>query len=489
MNWISGVALVVGVMLVFTGAKLTAAQSGATQPSAAHRPNVVVFLMDDMGLHDLGCTGSTFYETPNIDALARRGCMFPVSYAACPVCSPTRAAIMTGKYPPRVKVTDYIGGPQPAKAARLPKYKDRLLPAPYQNHLALEETTIAEAMKDAGYATFFAGKWHLGGEPYYPEKQGFDVNIGGGHQGSPGKGGYFSPYTVPLSPGPKGEHLDLRLARETTKWISQQSADKPFFAYFALYDVHIPLMAPQETIEYFQAKRDRLHLDDQFTQDGKSKERLNQSLPVYAAMVKTSDDAIGMVIDQLKQQNLLDKTIIIFTSDNGGLSTAQGWPTSNEPQRAGKGWAYEGGVREPLIIDAPGVTRPGSSSDQRTISMDLYPTILDLCGLPPRPKQHMDGISLVPALRGQKLPDRALFWHYPHYGDQGGSPYSAILDGDWKLIVFHDPRQGVELYNLPSDPGEKHNLADDHQEKVKAMREKLDQWKKEVGAIDAKPRT
>jgi arylsulfatase A-like enzyme len=326
--------------------------------------------MDDMGLHDLGCTGSTFYETPNIDALARRGCMFPVSYAACPVCSPTRAAIMTGKYPPRVKVTDYIGGPQPAKAARLPNYKDRLLPAPYQNHLALEETTIAEAMKDAGYATFFAGKWHLGGEPYYPEKQGFDVNIGGGHQGSPGKGGYFSPYTVPLSPGPKGEHLDLRLARETTKWISQQSADKPFFAYFALYDVHIPLMAPQETIEYFQAKRDRLHLDDQFTQDGKSKERLNQSLPVYAAMVKTSDDAIGMVIDQLKQQNLLDKTIIIFTSDNGGLSTAQGWPTSNEPQRAGKGWAYEGGVREPLIIDAPGVTRPGSSSEQRTISMD-----------------------------------------------------------------------------------------------------------------------
>jgi arylsulfatase A-like enzyme len=396
--------------------------------------------------------------------------------------------LLTGKYPQRVHITDYIGGPQPEKARTLARYKDRLLPAAYQDHLALEETTIAEALKEASYATFFAGKWHLGHEAYYPDKQGFDVTYGASYRGSPGKDGYFPPYNVPLSPGPKGEHLDLRLASEATRWLAKQSADKPFLLYFSLYDVHIPLMAPQKTIEHFQAKRERLKLADEFGKEGKSKVRLTQAHAVYAAMVKTMDDAIGDVLEQLEKQKLMDDTIIIFTSDNGGLSTAEGWPTSNLPLRGGKGWSYEGGVRVPMVVIAPGVTRPGSTTDQRSISMDLYPTVLDLCGLPPRPQQHKDGMSLVPALRGGKLADRPLFWHYPHYGNQGGSPYSAVRSGDWKLIVFHDPRQGIELYNLASDPGEKNDVAKDEPARVRELRAMLENWKKDVGAVDAKPR-
>ena len=455
--------------------------------TAQRRPNVVVFLVDDLGLHDLGYTGSKFYESPNADALASRGCVFTNAYAACCVCSPTRAAMLTGKYPQRLGITEWIGGPQPEQAKRLPRYKDRLLPAPYKEQLALEETTLAEALKDAGYATFFAGKWHLGREPFYPDKQGFEVTFGASWRGSPGKDGYFSPYNVPLAPGPKGEHLDLRLATEAARWIGQQPRDKPFLVYFALYDVHVPLMAPQQTVEYFEQKRKRLGLTDEFGKEGDSKLRLNQSHAVYAAMIKTMDEAIGIVMKQLESQGLLDDTIIVFTSDNGGVSTAEGWPTSNAPLRAGKGWGYEGGVREPMLIIAPGVTRAGSHADDPAISMDFFPTLLDLCGLPLRPKDHLDGISLVPALRGEKLAQRPLFWHYPHYGNQGGEPYSAIRDRDWKLIVFHDPRHAPELYNLAVDPSEAHNLVAQEPQKVEQLRAKLQRWKKDVGAVDASP--
>jgi len=455
--------------------------------AAKRRPNVVVFVADDLGARDLGYTGSTFYESPNIDALAKRGAVFTAAYASCPVCSPTRASLMTGKYPQRIGITDWIGAPQPAEAATRPIYKDRLLPAAYKEQLALEETTVGEAFKEAGYATFFAGKWHLGREPFYPDKQGFDATFGAGHQGNPGKGGYFSPYKVPLSPGPEGEHLDLRLASEAAKWIAARDVQKPFLAWMSWYDVHTPLMAPEKTIKYFQEKRQRLRLADDFGTEGNSKLRLTQSHAIYAAMIKTMDDAVGIVVKQLEEQKLLDDTIILFTSDNGGVATSEGWPTSNLPLRAGKGWAYEGGVRVPMLAIVPGVTKPGQACDAWAISMDVFPTLLAACGLAERKQDHLDGVNLLPALKGDALSDRPLFWHYPHYGNQGGSPFSAVRSGEWKLVVFHDPRQGVELYDLAADPDEAKNLATNEPNRVAAMRKMLDEWKRDVGAIDATP--
>ena len=360
-----------------------------------------------------------------------------------------------------------------------------MLPAAYREQLPHEKVTLGEAFRDAGYATAFLGKWHLGGPKYYPTTQGFDVGIGATHRGSPGPGGYFPPYKVDLPGGAPFEHLDLRLASEAAKWLDNRDRSKPFLLYFSLYDVHTPLMAPAETVKYFEAKRQRLNLADEFGQEGESKVRLNQSHAVYAAMVKTMDDAVGVVMKKLTNDGLLDDTVIVFTSDNGGLSTREGSPTSNLPLRAGKGWPYEGGVRVPMIVAVPGVTRAGSTSDARVISTDLFPTLLAACGLPARPDAHIDGVSLLPALKGEPLADRPLFWHYPHYGNQGGSPYSAVRSGDWKLIAFHDPQQGVELYDLSKDPEEKRNLVPEQPEKVKELQQTLTDWKARVGAKDA----
>jgi arylsulfatase A-like enzyme len=340
-------------------------------------------------------------------------------------------------------------------------------------------------MRDAGYATCFLGKWHLGGPKFYPPTQGFDACIGTTWRGSPGKNGYFSPYNVELPPGAEGEHLDLRLASEAANWIEKRDREKPFFMYFALYDVHTPLMAPAGTIKHFEEKKAKLVLSDEFAKEGESKLRLNHAHTTYAAMVKTMDDCVGIVVKQLESQGLLDETVLAFTSDNGGVSTAEGWPTSNAPLRAGKGWPYEGGVRVPLTIVAPGVTKPGSTSDVLTTSTDLFPTLLAACGLAPREKDHLDGINLLPALQADKLPDRPLFWHYPHYGNQGGSPYSAIRSGNWKLIAFHDPRQPAELYNLALDPHEKQSVAEANGPRVQELRTVLETWKRSVGAVDA----
>jgi arylsulfatase A-like enzyme len=454
------------------------------------QPNVVFFLADDLGWRDFGYTGSTFYETPNIDALAARGCVFTNAHSACPVCSPSRAALMTGRYPARVGITDYIGGPQPKVAATQPRFKNRaLLPAPYRTELPLEEITVGEAFKEAGYSTFYAGKWHLGRTGRLPDSQGFDTSFGSA--GGVTQSGYFAPYgpALGIADAPAGEHIDLRLAHETANWIAKQSGDKAMLAWFSLYDPHVPLMAPPETVKYFEAKRERLGLKDEFAPEGKSQVRLTQSHAVYAAMVKTMDDAVGIVVKQLEKQNLLDNTVIIFTSDNGGLSTAEGAPTSNLPLRAGKGWAYQGGVRVPLIVIAPGITKPGLKCETQTTSTDLFPTLLAACGLAARPKDHIDGIDLTPALSGKPLPDRPLFWHYPHYGNQGGQPFSAIRKGDWKLIAFHDASQGIELYDLAADPGEKNNLAKQHLAKAAELHADLDAWKASVKAIDAKRAT
>lgn len=398
---------------------------------------------------------------------------------------------MTGKNPARMGTTDWFGAPQPdglrnannkSRMATLP-----LLPAPYVNHLPLEEVTIAEAFKEAGYATFFAGKWHLGPEEkYYPDRQGFDVNMGGHFRGGPyGGGRYFAPFDgMPNLTSQPGDHLPARLAEETANFIIEHK-DQPFFAYLSFYSVHTPLMGRPDLVEKYKTLKEKLTIEGPvFGTEGERKVRLVQEHAVYAAMVEAMDQAVGHVLDTLKEQGLEDRTIVVFTSDNGGLSTSEGWPTSNLPLRAGKGWLYEGGIREPTIVRWPGHTSAGSICDEPVISHDYYPTLLEAAGLPARPRQHVDGRSLVPVLQNSQatLQRDALFWHYPHYGNQGGSPGSAIRSGDWKLIEFFEPGRGIELYNLAEDLGEQKNLAESHPEKANQLLERLQAWRTSVGA-------
>jgi arylsulfatase A-like enzyme len=454
-----------------------AALGFAPTPSyAADRPNVVFILADDLGWADLGCYGSKFYQTPNLDRLAREGARFTDAYAACNVCSPTRASILTGKHPARLHLTDWLPG-------RASRPEDKLLAPTIEPHLAVEELTVAEALKAGGYSTCFIGKWHLGGPGFYPDQQGFDVNIGGCEKGHPPS--YFSPYDIPTLPnGPKGEYLTDRLTDEAVEFIGRASRQPhPFFLYLAHYAVHTPLQAKPESIKRYEDRATRLPPPSgpEFIIDQGRRVRQIQRHPVYAAMVESLDQSVGRVLRQLEKLNLETNTIVFFTSDNGGLSTAEGWPTSNLPLRAGKGWPYEGGVREPLLVRWPGVIRPGSIYAQPVISMDFYPTILAMVGLPPRRTQHVDGISFAPLFHGDNVPAHCLFWHYPHYSNQGGRPHAAARDGNWKLIQWFENSQ-VELYDLQSDVGERHNLAAEQAETAKALQQKLRAWRQEVGA-------
>jgi len=477
------------LFLVF--ALVVAGQPGLANeaPPSARRPNVVFFLVDDLGWRDLGCFGSTFYETPNVDHLAATGMKFTQAYAACPVCSPTRASILTGKYPQRTGITDYISPNRSNQPEKWPR-PTRLLPAPYSDRLALGETTLAEAFKAAGYATFFAGKWHLGPQGFYPEDQGFDINKGGLEWGAPSAGKrYFSPYGNPKLPdGPPGEHLPARLANETAAFIAAHR-DRPFLAYLSFYSVHTPLMAREDLRKKYAAKAKSLRHDGPaWGQERERRVRFVQDHDVYAGMVDAMDQAVGTVLKKLDELGLTERTIVVFMSDNGGLATSEGHPTSNVPLRAGKGWLYEGGIREPMIIRAPGTAIPGSTCDAPVISTDFYPTLLDLAGLPPRPDQHFDGQSLVPLLRGQSLPSRPLFWHYPHYGNQGGAPAGAVRDGDWKLIEWYEDGKR-ELFNIREDLSERHDRAADKPELVHELAAKLDAWRHQVGAVMPTPNT
>ncbi len=355
----------------------------ARQPS--RRPNFVFFLADDMGWRDAGCYGSTFYETPNIDRLAKQGMRFTDAYAACPRVQPD-----AGEHHDR-QVPGPAGHDRLLRraAARLPspstgRGTSRSCPHRYLDHLPLEEVTIAEALKASGYRTFFTGKWHLGGRGYWPEDQGFDINIGGCGAGSPAS--YFSPYKNPKLPdGPKGEHLDDRMAAESVKFL-EHVGRKPFLLYHAFYSVHIPLQAKRDLIAKYEAKRKRVKAEGpRFKPEGDRQARQVQDHAVYAAMIETMDRGVGQVLDALDRLGLADNTVVFFMSDNGGLSTAEGAPTSNLPLRAGKGWLYEGGIREPMIVKWPGVIKPGSTCSTPVISTDFYPTILEMAGLPARP--------------------------------------------------------------------------------------------------------
>lgn len=447
--------------------------------SADARPNIIFFLADDLGQRDLGCYGSTFHETPHLDRLATEGALFTNAYAACPVCSPTRASILTGHWPQRTGITDYIGAPlTPDKWKR----NTRLLPAPYADRLALDAPTMAKSLKAAGYATFFAGKWHLGPEGWWPENQGFDVNLGGIDRGGPyGGKKYFSPYGNPRLPdGPEGEHLPDRLASELGRFM-QQHRERPFFAYLPFYSVHTPLMARADLQRKYEEKRARLGLPATWGREDFSDVRLVQEHAVYAGMVDAMDQAVGKVLAKLDELGLRDNTLVIFTSDNGGLSTAEGWPTSNLPFRGGKGWMYEGGIREPLLVRWPTRVKPGIEIDTPVSSPDFFPTLLDATQIAPAPGQILDGVSLLPVLAGTPLAERALFWHYPHYGNQGGAPSAAIRRGPWKLIHwFEDGR--TDLHDVVQDPAERHNRASQEPARVAALVAELRQWQEQVGA-------
>jgi arylsulfatase A-like enzyme len=452
-----------GLAIIFTFfAAMTA------QCDTGHR-NIVLFLIDDLGWKDLGCQGSTYYQTPHIDALARNGARFTDAYSACAVCSPSRAAILTGKYPARLLLTDWLPSGRWDPQARL-------MSGRFLRGLPVEELTLAEALRNAGYRTANIGKWHLGSEPFsLPEHHGFDVNIGGNAHGAPGS--YFYPYQgdwlIPgtelrakwevLPDGAADEYLTDRLTDEAVKFIDENK-DQPFFLYFPHYGVHTPLQAKPEVVAKYAAIP-----EDQ-----------RQGLPEYAAMVESIDDSVGRVVDTLRNLQLLENTVIIFTSDNGGFWKA----TDHAPLRGNKGAYYEGGIRVPLIIQWPGVTQPGGVIQQPVIGNDLYPTCLTAAGLPLLPNQHVDGLDLSQLVQGQpaSLEREAIFWHFPHYNEHPSSvPSSVIRKGAWKLIETFDPA-GYELYNLAEDLGETINLAETQPAKLSELREELEAWRSEVKA-------
>ncbi|MFB6296166.1 MAG: sulfatase [Halobacteriales archaeon] len=464
------------------------------------RPNVVCILADDLGWRDLGSYGSPFYETPNLDALAQEGAQFTDAYASCPVCSPTRASVMSGQYPARVGVTNYIGGSDRAK----------LLEPEYTMHLPGDLTALPEALGEAGYRTWHVGKWHLGDEAddSMPTDHGFDENVGGCGWGMLGNG-FFSPWDIPtLEDGPEGEYLPDRLTDEAIDLIESHAGDgggdEPFFLNMCYYAVHIPIEAKAETIEKYERKREALGLDDEqeievgerFPSEAQREERIKrrlvQSDPTYAAMVQHLDENVGRLLDALEWEGIAEDTVVVFTSDNGGLATAEGSPTTNRPLAEGKGWMQEGGNRVPLIVRWPGVT---DGDDDRVLetpvtSPDVYATALDAAGVDRPADQAVDGESLRPLLESEdgggstgagSLERDAVFWHYPHYGNQGGTPSAAVRQGDWKLIDFFET-DAVELYHLDEDVSEARDLSHHRPEKREELHGRLQEWQDEVGA-------
>ncbi|HCP12480.1 MAG TPA: sulfatase [Planctomycetaceae bacterium] len=454
--------------------------SASVRAGDARPVNVVVMVADDLGQRDLGCYGSTFYETPALDRLAAGGIRLTRAYSACPVCSPTRAALTTGRYPQRSGITDYIGAAQPEAWKR----NTRHLPAAYNLQLALPETTVAEILKARGYATFFGGKWHLGGEGFLPEQQGFDVNFGGLAQGGPyGGNKYFSPYgNSKLADGPEGEHLPDRLASEAVRFM-ESHRDQPFLIWLPFYDVHTPLMARDDLQRKYELKRANLSERDVFADEPPRKVRMSQDHAVYGGMVEAMDQAAGKILQALDRLQLTEQTLVIFTSDNGGLSTSEGSPTSNQPLRAGKGWLYEGGIRTPCLMRLPRQIPAGVTCETPVMSIDYLPTILDFCEVNAEPQLQFDGISLKTQLQqpGRTDLSRTLYWQYPHYGNQGGAPGAVVLEDGWKLIEWFDDGR-LELFRVYDDISEQQNVAADHPQIVQHLQSRLHAWQSAVGA-------
>ncbi len=429
--------------------------------SAADRPNVVVIMADDLGWMDLHCQGNDSLDTPNLDRLASQGMRFTSAYAAAPVCTPTRAAMMTGQAPARLSITNHAPG-NPDHVSK----ETRLKGADWNTYLSLDHVTIAEHLKGAGYATGFIGKWHLSHRPgkdeqgpleprLRPEFQGFDLNIGGCRYGGPPS--YFEPYKIPnITPRRDGDYLPERLADESIGFI-EKHRDEPFYLCFWNYSVHYPIQAPQHLVE-------------------KYKQRQGIDNPGYAAMIEGMDTAIGRVMDAIEKMGLDEKTLLIFTSDNGSLF-------GNHPLRRNKGHLYEGGIRVPWIVRWPGKVPAGTTCDTPVITTDTFPTILEAVGLSIDPSRPCDGESIMPLVRrGGTLKRNSIYFHYPNYAFHKQNRLgSAIRQGKYKLIRWYDD-DSVELYDLDSDIGEKTNLADRQPELAEKLRQKLENWLLETGA-------
>jgi arylsulfatase A-like enzyme len=446
-----------------TRREFVAALGAQALPSraAAPRPNIIFLLLDDLGWRDFGCYGNTFHETPNLDKLAGEGVRFTNAYAACPVCSPTRASIMTGKYPARLHLTDWIPGRSQWPTAKL------LTPA-FEQQLPLAEITIAEALKPLGYRTASIGKWHLGGPGFWPDQQGFDLNVAGTERGSPAS--YFGPFDLPnLQGGSKDDYLTEKLTDAAERFIEQSAGRAPFFLYLPEFTVHIPLQAREAAVEKYRRKSGRKDFPN----------------PVYAAMVESFDIALGRLRAKLDQLKIADNTILFVTSDNGGLRYEGGSKapvTDNRPLRAGKGHLFEGGIREPLLVRWPGVTKPGGVIDAPVSSIDYFSTILEMAGGWVPAGDRVDGASIAPLVRGSPPPKRdALYWHYPHYSNQGGVPAGAVRQGDWKLIEFYEDCR-LELFNLKDDLGEIRNLVRREPAKAAELHRMLQRWRESVNA-------
>jgi len=517
-------------LLFFLGSICTSvpwAQGGI--PNTTKRPNVVFFLVDDLGMMDVGFNGSPFYETPHLDSFAKKGVRFSQAYAACHVCSPTRASIITGQYPARLGLTDWLPG-------RKDFSFQKLQTVPTVQHLPYDIKTLPQVLKDNGYATAIFGKWHLGEDSASSKRQGFDVQVPAWNKGWP-NGSFFSPYNMKgLEGGVNGEYLTDRLTDEALKWV-EKNKDKPFFLYLSHFAVHDPIQGRGDLVVKYERKRNQLPKQNQapFILEGNPddadahsrdaltaflKDSVHQGIKIFpdrtakikqrqdnaefAAMVESMDQSFGTVMKRLSEMGLADNTIVIFFSDNGGMSAANfGNPakkiapcdvdkvfsTSNLPLRGAKGWLYEGGIREPLVIYWPGQGQHGVQLDVPVMSTDFYSTILDMLGVDKKPggNNGVDGMSMVPALKGdasgmEKLKQKPLFWHFPHYSNHGAqSPGGAVRLGDYKLIEYYE-NNTVQLFNLKNDPSEQNDLSKTEPEKVKQLKGLLHAWRKNVGA-------
>ena len=455
------------LLLILTSILVLSSGLIARNSGKEAKPNFLFLLVDDLGWADLACYGSTFHETPHLDRLAREGVRFTDAYTAASICSPTRASLMTGKHPVRVNITDWIPGSSG---------KGRKLRTPLDDHhLALEEVTIAEALREGGYSTFYTGKWHLGGAQFSPDKQGFEQ--------------YYDPHENPSKGSPGSgtttgrKHGTIDLTRETKKFITERR-NAPFLAFLSYYDIHTPIIPENKYHAHYRDKAAQLGPSPTAIREHDGRSRPRQDNAALATMVQSVDDSVGSLVTHLASLGILENTYIFFFSDNGGLATKHGMgPGCNLPLRASKGWLYEGGIRVPLIVRMPDRRNAGLEPTTPVVSTDIYPTLLSLAGLPLRPEQHRDGQSFVGLMNGtgRDSAPRKLYWHYPHYHGSMWTPGAAIRKGDWKLIQFYHFDK-LELYDLRKDLGESTDLSAAHPEVTQTLLTELLKWQEKLGA-------
>jgi arylsulfatase A-like enzyme len=507
--------LIIGICMAFKGLQAWSA--------GERRPNIIFFLVDDLGWADVGCYGSSFYETPNIDRLAEEGVSFTQAYAACHVCSPTRASILTGKYPATINLTDWLPG---RREFPFQKYSNAII----NQHLPYEETTIAEALKELGYKTAIFGKWHLGKDPSDPMAHGFDLHIPDWHSNVNRRMHYYAPQLFEgLEDCEKGAYLTDCLTGKALQYI-EANRDNPFFLYMAHYAVHDPIQGRKDLVEKYSRKlqekpkpagpdfilegnpdnpgnptRDELdsllHTREyepyKVLPNEIVKVKQKQDNVEFAGMVESVDESLGRIVARVNELGIEENTIIIFFSDNGGMSAANvgnprriipedqldvAYSTSNLPLRGAKGWLYEGGIRVPLIVKWPGKVEEGMQCDEPVISVDFYPTIMEMIGEPENVGADKEGKSFSPLLAGERMERGPIFWHFPHYSNHGmQSPGGAIREGDYKLLEYFE-NGTVQLFNLKEDMGEQNDLSNIEIEKTRELTEKLHRWQKKVGA-------